>query len=214
MEAVILDQHIGVHIPGANNLFKYLRPKSPVPFIPARRNSHGHLNGVIESKKSAEWWNVINGRNREWSDSPSRQKSKTQPHYDLVQVPSSTCAKTRTRLRFLACAAVLIGASVGRSRPHIIAPGASSILRTGEHISMETYSHLAVEPFHASFVKAVPEKTVCTQRSKLSYTREAYRKLLGFLPTASLRRSLFRLTAIRIGVVFLHGFAKCLGFHA
>jgi hypothetical protein len=73
---------------------------------------------------------------------------------------------------------------------------------------VQTYSHLAGEPFHASFVNAVPEKTVGAHRSKLSYTREAYRKLLGFLPTGSLRRFLFRLAPTRIRVVFLHGFAE------
>jgi hypothetical protein len=33
------------------------------------------LNGSIESKKSAEWWNVINDEKREWTDSPNRYKS-------------------------------------------------------------------------------------------------------------------------------------------
>jgi hypothetical protein len=35
----------------------------------------GSLNGIIESKKSAEWWNVINDRNREWTESPKDQES-------------------------------------------------------------------------------------------------------------------------------------------
>ena len=35
----------------------------------------GSLNGIIEPKKSAEWWNVINDKNREWTDGPQRQES-------------------------------------------------------------------------------------------------------------------------------------------
>ncbi|HXQ32787.1 MAG TPA: hypothetical protein VN843_02075, partial [Anaerolineales bacterium] len=56
------------------------------------------LNGIIESKKSAEWWNVINDENREWTDSPKHQKSQTQQDHDLVHIPSMP--KTRTRLNF------------------------------------------------------------------------------------------------------------------
>jgi hypothetical protein len=33
------------------------------------------LDGIIESKKSAKWWNVINDENHEWTDSPKRQES-------------------------------------------------------------------------------------------------------------------------------------------
>src|ERR1700722_2897031 len=58
-----------------------------------------------------------------------------------------------------------------------IVPSASRFLRTGEHVSVQTYSHLADGPFHASLVNAVPEKTVGAQRSKLSYTREGLSKI-------------------------------------
>jgi hypothetical protein len=33
------------------------------------------LFGISESKKSAEWWNVINDKNREWTDGPKHQES-------------------------------------------------------------------------------------------------------------------------------------------
>ena len=33
------------------------------------------LLGIIESKKSAEWWDVINDKNCEWTDGPKRQES-------------------------------------------------------------------------------------------------------------------------------------------
>jgi hypothetical protein len=33
------------------------------------------LNGSIESKQSAEWWNVVNDEKREWTDGPYRYKS-------------------------------------------------------------------------------------------------------------------------------------------
>jgi hypothetical protein len=61
----------------------------------------------------------------------------------------------------------------------------------------------------ASFVNAVPEKTVGAQRSKLSFTREGLSKIARvpahwrFAP-----RFLFRLAPTRIRVVFLHGFAE------
>ena len=35
----------------------------------------GSLNGIIESKKSAEWWDMINDKNREWTDGPKHQES-------------------------------------------------------------------------------------------------------------------------------------------
>jgi hypothetical protein len=48
---------------------------SRVPFIPGCPDP-GLLNGIIESKKSAEWWNnVINDKNREWTDGPKHQES-------------------------------------------------------------------------------------------------------------------------------------------
>jgi hypothetical protein len=57
---------------GAANLFavKILRSHS---FRYAE--SPGSLNGIIESKKSAEWWNMINDKNREWTDGPKHQES-------------------------------------------------------------------------------------------------------------------------------------------
>jgi hypothetical protein len=33
------------------------------------------LFGIIESKKSAEWWNVIHDKNHKWTDSPNHQES-------------------------------------------------------------------------------------------------------------------------------------------
>jgi hypothetical protein len=47
---------------------------SRVPLIPGCRDPRV-LNGIIESKKSAEWWNVINDENHEWTDSPKHQES-------------------------------------------------------------------------------------------------------------------------------------------
>jgi hypothetical protein len=75
MEAVTLDQHIGVRIPGSKQSFQLSAVKI--------RGSHsfrdaeipGSLNRIIESKKSAERWNVINDKNHEWTDSPNHQKS-------------------------------------------------------------------------------------------------------------------------------------------
>jgi hypothetical protein len=60
----------------------------------------GSLNGIIESKKSAEWRNAINDKNREWTDGPNQQESQTHPGYDLVHIHSMR--KTRTRLFFFA----------------------------------------------------------------------------------------------------------------
>jgi len=54
MEAVTLDEHIGVRIPGANNLFNYLRPKFSGPIPSGMPRSSRSFNRVIESKKSAE----------------------------------------------------------------------------------------------------------------------------------------------------------------
>jgi hypothetical protein len=93
---VTVDQHMGVRIPGAKQSFQLSVVKI--------RGSHsfrdaevpGSLNGIIESKKSAEWWNAINDKNRKWTDSPNQQKSQTQPDYDLVHTTSMR--KTRTRL--------------------------------------------------------------------------------------------------------------------
>ena len=91
-----MDQHIGSRILGGEPIF---------PAVAVRiRGSHSFrdagipvsLKGIIKSKKSAEWWNVINDKNRQWADSPNQQKSQTQPDYDLVHITSMR--KTRTRL--------------------------------------------------------------------------------------------------------------------
>ena len=86
----------GVESLGRANLSSYLRSKFAA-FIPGCPDP-GSLNGIIESKKSAERRNVINDKNREWTDSPNQQKSQTQPDYDLVHITSMR--KTRTRLIF------------------------------------------------------------------------------------------------------------------
>jgi hypothetical protein len=95
---VTLDQHIGVRIPRGKQSFQLSAVKI--------RGSHsfrdaeipGSLDRIIESKKSAEWWNVINDKNHERTDSPNQQKSQTQPDYDLAHL--SSMRKTRTRLIF------------------------------------------------------------------------------------------------------------------
>jgi hypothetical protein len=35
----------------------------------------GSLSGIIECKKSAEWWDVISDKNREWTDGPKHEES-------------------------------------------------------------------------------------------------------------------------------------------
>jgi hypothetical protein len=62
----------GVDPWGAANLFAVKIPRSHsfrYAEIP------GSLNGIIESKKSAEWWDVISDENREWTDGPKHQES-------------------------------------------------------------------------------------------------------------------------------------------
>ena len=66
------------------------------PFIPGMPRSPRSLNGIFESKKSAERSNVINDENHEWTDSPNHQKPQTQQDYDLVHITSMR--KTRRRL--------------------------------------------------------------------------------------------------------------------
>jgi hypothetical protein len=93
-----MDQHIGSRILGGSQSFQLFAFKiRGVPFIPGAEIP-GSLKGIIESKKSAEWWKVINDKNSEWTDSPNQQKSQTQPDYDLVHITSMR--KTRTRLFF------------------------------------------------------------------------------------------------------------------
>ena len=66
-------EHRGTN-PGANNIFKYLRRKYTDPIHPGYRAPRS-FNGVIEAKKSAEWWNVINDKKRDWTDGPKYQES-------------------------------------------------------------------------------------------------------------------------------------------
>jgi len=59
---------------GQPNFLAICGQNSPVPFIRDVKIP-GSLNGIIESKKSAEWWDVINDKNREWTDGPKHQES-------------------------------------------------------------------------------------------------------------------------------------------
>jgi hypothetical protein len=88
MEAVTLDQHIGVRIPGGKQSFQLSAVK--IRGFHSFRDAEipGSLNRIIESKKSAEWWNVIDDENREWTDSPKQQKSQTQQDYDRAHITS------------------------------------------------------------------------------------------------------------------------------
>ncbi len=67
----------GVESLGEAKVSSYLRSKFAGPVHSGMRKprSPGSLNGIIESKKSAEWWNVINDKNREWTDGPKHQES-------------------------------------------------------------------------------------------------------------------------------------------
>jgi hypothetical protein len=60
---------------GAANLSSYLRSKFVGPIHSGKSIILGSLNEIIESKKSAEWWNVINDKKREWTDGPKYQES-------------------------------------------------------------------------------------------------------------------------------------------
>jgi len=70
-----MDQRIGSRILGGQPIF--------LAICGQIRGSHsfrdagipGSLNPIIESKKSAEWWNVINDKNRAWTDGPKHQES-------------------------------------------------------------------------------------------------------------------------------------------
>jgi hypothetical protein len=67
-------QHILSRILGGEPIFLAIcGQKSRVPFIPGGRGP-GSLNGIIESKKSAEWWDVTDDKNREWTDGPKHQE--------------------------------------------------------------------------------------------------------------------------------------------
>jgi hypothetical protein len=63
----------------ANHASIFLRASSiALQFFEVFPRLFGSLNGSIESKQFAEWWNVINDEKREWIDSPNSQKSLTQ----------------------------------------------------------------------------------------------------------------------------------------
>jgi hypothetical protein len=72
---VTLDQHIGVRISGGKQSLQLSAVKI--------RGSHsfrdseipGSLDRIIESEKSAEWWNVMNDKNRDWTDGPKHHES-------------------------------------------------------------------------------------------------------------------------------------------
>lgn len=68
---------------------------SRVPFIPGCKISRS-LFGIIEPKKSAEWWNMKSDENHGWTDSPEHQESYTQQDYEFVHIPSMR--KTPVRL--------------------------------------------------------------------------------------------------------------------
>jgi hypothetical protein len=60
----------------ANHARIFLRASSiALQFFGVLPRLFGSLNGSIESKKSAEWWNVINDEKREWTDSPNSKQS-------------------------------------------------------------------------------------------------------------------------------------------
>jgi hypothetical protein len=95
-EAVTLDQHIGVRIPGGKQSFQLSAVKIHGSQSFGDAEIPESLDGIIESKKSAEWRNMINDKNREWTDSPNQQESQTQPDDGLVHITSMR--KTRARL--------------------------------------------------------------------------------------------------------------------
>jgi hypothetical protein len=60
----------------ANHASVFLRASSTaLQFSGVLPRLFGSLNGSIESKKSAECWNVINDEKRDWTDSPNSKKS-------------------------------------------------------------------------------------------------------------------------------------------
>ena len=60
--------------PGGANLSSFLRSNF-AGAIHSGRAGPGSLSGIIESKESAEWWNMISDENCEWTDSPKHQES-------------------------------------------------------------------------------------------------------------------------------------------
>jgi len=75
MEAVTLDQHMGVRILGSKQSFQLSATNILRSHSFRDVETPRSFNGVIESKKSAEWWNVVNDKNREWTDGPKHQES-------------------------------------------------------------------------------------------------------------------------------------------
>jgi hypothetical protein len=103
---VTLHQHMGVRILGSKQSFQLSATNILRSHSFRDVETPRSFNGVIESKKSAEWWNVVNDKNREWTDGPKHQESQTQQDYDLIHI--TLMCETRTRLSFLTRAAVLI----------------------------------------------------------------------------------------------------------
>jgi hypothetical protein len=118
---------------------------------------------------------MINDQNRERTESPKNQESQTQQDYNLVHILSMR--KTPTRLSFLTRVAVLIEDQGEQVRPKHGLCQAQVASFEQASIFQCRHTHLAGEPFHASFVNAVPEKTVGAQWSKLSYTLEGLSKI-------------------------------------
>ena len=72
---MIHGQHIGSRILGGEPIFLAICGQISRSHSFRDAEIPGSFNGVIESKKSAEWWNVINDKNRQWADRPNHQKS-------------------------------------------------------------------------------------------------------------------------------------------
>ena len=70
-----LDQHIVARIPGGKQSLQLSAVKIRGSHSFRDAETPGSLNRIIESKKSAEWWNAINDKNREWTDGPKHQES-------------------------------------------------------------------------------------------------------------------------------------------
>ena len=70
-----LDQHIGVRNSGGKQSLQLSAVKIRGPHSFGDAEIPGSLNRIIESKKSTEWWDVINDKNREWTDGPKHQES-------------------------------------------------------------------------------------------------------------------------------------------
>ena len=98
MDAVTLDQHHRETEFRGQTIFATICRQIRGSHSFRDAESHGSLNGIIESEKSAEWRNVINDKKREWTDSPNQQEPQTQPDYDLMHI--NWMRETRPRLFF------------------------------------------------------------------------------------------------------------------